>query len=265
MAKQLFRRYIWLIDTIRSANGITFEEINRKWMYSSLNDDGEELPKRTFFQHIEAIRDEFDIDIVCDRKAGYQYRIENEDNAYGSIKSAMVDALIMNQSMRETPALKERVLENRKVAENNTAIIFRAIAQNRVLKVKYHDEGAAESIAKGQIAIGTPVEHLFEYEPYGMVYVDDYAVSWIVVGKIRSNGLIGIFQLRKLLDIELLEEVFVYPDGFDLKEYVNHFTNDFEFAKMDSDIAHCSQTGKTMISDDGCLLSLAVESGLAFG
>ena len=265
MAKQLFRRYIWLIDTIRNTNGISFEEINRKWRNSSLNDDGEDLPKRTFFQHIEAIRDEFDIDIVCDRKAGYQYRIENEDNAYGSIKSAMVDALIMNQSMRETPSLKERVLENRKVAENNTAIIFRAIAQNRVLKVKYHDEGAAASIDKGQTSKDTPIEHQFEFEPYGMVYVDDYAVSWIVVGKIRNNGLIGIFQLRKLSDIEILEEAFVYPSGFVFKDYVNHFTNDFDFAKMESDIAHCSQTGKTMISDDGCLLSLAVESGLVFG
>lgn len=40
MAKGLIRRYIWLIDTIRSANGITYEEINRKWNRSALNDDG---------------------------------------------------------------------------------------------------------------------------------------------------------------------------------------------------------------------------------
>ena len=45
MAKGLIRRYIWLIDTIRSANGITYEEINRKWNRSALNDDGKDWPK----------------------------------------------------------------------------------------------------------------------------------------------------------------------------------------------------------------------------
>ena len=235
-------------------------------MGSSLNDDEEQLPKRTFFQHIEAIRDEFDIDIVCDRKAGYLYRIENEDNAYGSIKSAMVDALIMNQAMKETPSLKERILENSKVAENNTVLIFRAIAQNNVLKVKYHDEGAELSIAQGILPKEAPVDYIFEYEPYGMVYVDDFATSWIVVGKIRSNGLIGVFELRRLLDIDILEERFVYPEEFILKEYVNHFTNDFAFAKMDSDIKHCSKTGKTTIPfNEDFILNTAVESGITFG
>ena len=31
MAKDLFNRYIWLVDTIYQAHGITFEEINEKW------------------------------------------------------------------------------------------------------------------------------------------------------------------------------------------------------------------------------------------
>lgn len=31
MAGDLFNRYIWLVDTIYRANGITFEEINEKW------------------------------------------------------------------------------------------------------------------------------------------------------------------------------------------------------------------------------------------
>ena len=30
MAKDLFKRYIWLVDTIYQAHGITFEEINEK-------------------------------------------------------------------------------------------------------------------------------------------------------------------------------------------------------------------------------------------
>lgn len=32
MAKGLFDRYIWLIDTIYRAGKITFEEINKRWL-----------------------------------------------------------------------------------------------------------------------------------------------------------------------------------------------------------------------------------------
>lgn len=65
MAQLQLRRYIWLIDTVRSAgqDGITFEEINRKWMRSILNEDGKPLPLRTFHDQRNAILEEFDIEI----------------------------------------------------------------------------------------------------------------------------------------------------------------------------------------------------------
>ncbi len=49
MAKEIYSRYMWLTDTIRSAkSGITFEQISSKWQRCSLNTNGEELPKRTW-------------------------------------------------------------------------------------------------------------------------------------------------------------------------------------------------------------------------
>ncbi len=32
MAKDLFNRYLWLVDTIYRAGTITLDEINRKWL-----------------------------------------------------------------------------------------------------------------------------------------------------------------------------------------------------------------------------------------
>ena len=37
MAKGLFNRYIWLIDTIYRAGKITFEEINRRWLRTEIS------------------------------------------------------------------------------------------------------------------------------------------------------------------------------------------------------------------------------------
>lgn len=49
MAKEIFRRYIWLVDTIRRGKGLTFEEINNAWQRSCLNEYGTELSK----EHLE--------------------------------------------------------------------------------------------------------------------------------------------------------------------------------------------------------------------
>lgn len=54
MAKDLFKRYIWLVDTIYQARKITFDEINDKWVRSFLS-DGNDFPKKTFNNHRSAI------------------------------------------------------------------------------------------------------------------------------------------------------------------------------------------------------------------
>ena len=69
----LFNRYVWLVDTIYRAGRLSFEEINERWVRSSLNDTGEELPLKTFHNHKNAIQQVFDISIACDRRAGYLY------------------------------------------------------------------------------------------------------------------------------------------------------------------------------------------------
>ena len=47
MTKDLFDKYIWLVDTIYRARKITFEEINERWLRSRLS-EGEDIPLRTF-------------------------------------------------------------------------------------------------------------------------------------------------------------------------------------------------------------------------
>ena len=62
MAKNLFTRYIWLINTIYRAGKISLEEINEKWLLSDMS-EGETIPIRTFHNHRKAIVDIFDINL----------------------------------------------------------------------------------------------------------------------------------------------------------------------------------------------------------
>ena len=47
MANDLFNKYIWLVDTIYRSGKITFKDINKRWLRSSLS-GGEDLPLKTF-------------------------------------------------------------------------------------------------------------------------------------------------------------------------------------------------------------------------
>ena len=64
MRKDLFNRYIWIVDTIQRYGKITRRELNELWL-KSVDGDGEPIPARTFFHYRRAIEENFQIDIEC--------------------------------------------------------------------------------------------------------------------------------------------------------------------------------------------------------
>lgn len=50
----LFQEYIWLVNIIHRAHGITFGEINRKWLETEMS-EGISLARSTFNRHKDAI------------------------------------------------------------------------------------------------------------------------------------------------------------------------------------------------------------------
>ena len=232
MAKGHIRKYIWLIDTIRSANGITYDEINRKWLRSSLNDDGKDWPKRTFFQNINDIWDEFSIEITCDRRDN-KYYIEDDLSEYGSIRGTLVDALVLNNAVNEMPAMKNRILLSQRFSQENLGIITHAIQQNNVLRFRHRCDDTD----------GNPiVNDVLDFEPYGMTY----SMEWFVVGRVAQDPgpHVHIFALRFLSELSALEKTFIPPEDFDLQSFcksyslvdaINHSLATKEFSRIVDD------------------------------
>lgn len=71
MAKNFFKRYIWLVDLLSRRGYIPLKEISEEWRKSPLNDTHDPLSERTFFNHKEAILDIFGIEIKNDRSLGF--------------------------------------------------------------------------------------------------------------------------------------------------------------------------------------------------
>ena len=47
----LFKEYIWLLNTIRRAGKISFDELNEKWLETDMS-EGMPLTKATFGRHL---------------------------------------------------------------------------------------------------------------------------------------------------------------------------------------------------------------------
>ena len=55
MAKELFNRYVWLIDTLQRYGRLTRGEIDGLWQRSEYS-DGKPMARRTFMNYRQAIQ-----------------------------------------------------------------------------------------------------------------------------------------------------------------------------------------------------------------
>ena len=147
MAKNYFKSYIWLLETLQSHGRLTLKELQDLWLRSSVNDEEKELAPRTFSNHIQAIADIFGIDIVCDRRDN-TYHIDNEGDIGGcDVREWMLEALSLNSLLNESAGIKDLILfENVPSSHKHLTTVIQAIRDKRVLEVKYrsfrkdHDE-----------------------------------------------------------------------------------------------------------------------------
>ena len=106
----LFQEYFWLVNIIHKSHGITFGEINRKWLETEMS-EGISLARSTFNRHKDAIQDMFGIYIECDKKDGFKYYIGNEEVLEeNSIQNWVLSTLSVNNILSESRSVHDRIL-----------------------------------------------------------------------------------------------------------------------------------------------------------
>ena len=201
----LFNRYVWLVDTIYRAGRLSFEEINERWVRSSLNDTGEELPLKTFHNHKNAIQQVFDINIACDRRAGYLYYIENaEDMKRGGVRTWLLNTFAVNQLVNESRRLKRRILfEEIPSGQKYLTTIIETMRENRTLALTYK-------------MFQQPASFSCEVEPY---CVKVFRQRWYMVAHIVGTQRIRIYSLDRIEALEPTNRSFKLPAKFDGRDF----------------------------------------------
>lgn len=207
-ASELFNRYIWLVDVIYSSGGITREGISKRWSRCSLNPHpGELLPERTFHHHKDAIKELFDIDIVCDRSAGKVYRIANSDDlAKGGVRTWLINTFAVNNLINESHHIKRRILfEQIPSGQQFLTPIIEAMRDDHTLIMTYqsfwHDNPST-----------------FEVEPY---CVKVFKQRWYLLARSTYYGNIRIYALDRIQNVEQTDKTFSLPKGFDAENFFN--------------------------------------------
>ena len=104
----MFRKYIWLVNTIHRAGRITLAEINDKWMSADIS-EGQPLARATFNRHKAAIEEIFDIFIDCDRRDGYTYFIGNAEVLEGNtLQRWLLSTLSVGHIVTDNIQLQDR-------------------------------------------------------------------------------------------------------------------------------------------------------------
>lgn len=204
MAKNYFKRYIWLVDLINRRKYVSFKEISEAWMRSPLNETGDPLSERTFFNHKDAIAGMFGIEILNDRSLGFY--IGRSDVGSDETSDWMLHTLCLNNVLHENADMKDRILmEKVPSSERFLTDIISAMRDFRVIRLCYQ-------------SFRHPEPFCFNVRPYCVKY---FKQRWYLLGD--SDLGLRIYSLDRFVDMEELEERFEIPKGFDAEEYFGNY------------------------------------------
>ena len=204
MVELLLKRYLWLIDTLKRGGEMTYDEIAAQWSKSSVNDNGSELSKRTFYNHCQAVARHFGIDIECRRGRGLNlYSIANpeaiEENSLTkwALDSFSLGSLLLGNASISDKILLEDIPSGREWLEP----ILKALQDNHQIDLEY--------------------ENFFGVKFSGRVSplcVKLFKRRWYVLCEVGKDSK-RIFSLDRLKSLTLAESRFVYPKDFVPEDY----------------------------------------------
>jgi len=205
MISKTLNRYIWLLNTLLQQKELTFEEISKRWIDSHLG-DGKPLALRTFHVHREAIAELFGVQVKCDPST-YKYYIASLEQLRGdSTRQWLLNSFSLSNMIEAGHNMKNRIIfEEIPRGTEYLQTIIESMQQNLELQIDY------QSFYDHRVT--------YHIQPYAMKV---YHQRWYIVGYLKEQEGIRNIALDRILELELTNEKFRYPDDFDAKKYYSN-------------------------------------------
>lgn len=204
MARNYFKSYIWLLETLQSHGALSLQEIKDLWQRSPVNEDGKVLATRTFANHMAAIADIFGIDIECDRSHNTYYIANLDDLGGSSVREWMLDALCLNSLLNESASLRDRIFfEHVPSNRKHLAPIIQAIRDGKKMEIRY------KSYRKEH-------EESLIVEPY---FLREFKRRWYLYAYKGDPDGPHMFALDRMTIVDILPDDFTLPEKFSAADY----------------------------------------------
>lgn len=210
MPRDLFSRYVWIVDTIRRHGAITRALLNEKWKKSPFSEGGQPLTRRTFYNYRNAIAELFQVNIECN-PVTYEYYLEQTGSNNESITNWLLNSATMSDVLAGSRDIANRIfVDEVPSARVHLAAIIDAIKGGHPVRLSYHPY--TRSVPTAGIIL----------EPY---FLKIFRQRWYVTGMNVRDRKIKTYALDRITDLAIIgEQTFEMPADFNPEEY---FRNSF--------------------------------------
>lgn len=213
---RIYNQYQWIIRTLLRHDGVTFDELSRRWTEDDVA-DGKALQRSTFNRHRDSLLNIFGIVIECDPST-YRYRIVNPEVLRGdSIARWLFSTMSVHGALSDCAAVKDRiVLEDVPGGADFLPVIVSAIKAGRKVVMTYRRFGA-ESYEK-------------TVEPYALKLFHQRWYMLAFTGRHYAT-----YSLDRMLSLSLSDETFRMAEGFSPRDFFSEY---FGVLTDDTPMAH---------------------------
>ncbi len=203
MPRDIYNKYVWLIDTIKRRGRITRSELDERWQNASCN-DGSRLCRRTLFNYRHAIEEIFSITIECDPTT-YEYYIVEDNPHDKSVTNWLLNSRTVTDVLASARDISDRIfLEEVPSAREFLGLVIQSIQQGVRLCFDYHNYTRSRP-NKGVI-----------FEPY---FLKIFKQRWYTVGRHVQEDKIKTYALDRMMKATLQDTKYTMPADFDPEEY----------------------------------------------
>ncbi|MDE6234247.1 MAG: WYL domain-containing protein [Muribaculaceae bacterium] len=206
MTRDLFSRYVWIVDTFLRNEKLTREEFNRLWEKCHLS-DGRPMPERTFYHYRRSIEENFHLDILCNR-AGEFYIDPKSVSRNRTLTNWMLDSYAVNGAISETPRASGRVeVEDVPSAREFLPTVLSAINKSKIISFTY--AGFSRSRPERDIL----------FAPY---FLKRYKQRWYMLGYKEKSRDIRTYALDRVRQMVITDRDFTLPPDEKAEHYFGH-------------------------------------------
>ena len=165
----------------------------------------------------KAIEEIFDIIIVCDKRGGYKYYIENADDMEkGGIRTWLLNTFAVNNLINESHHLKRRILfEQIPSGQKYLTPLIEAMRDGKTVVLRYKSFWRQD-------------EYSVEVEPF---LVKVFRQRWYLLARNPRKDVLRIYALDRIRELRQTENTFTLPKNFSPEDY---FYNSFGIISPDN-------------------------------